>query len=218
MACSDRSYRPVLRRARRAVVTALVLSLAAAGSARAATVALCVPAGGAVTAGSCSGAGTSVALPADAADQQALIAILPYVRFAASGVGGKPTITFSGVNVQVASGTGSTDGAINGEGNLVVGYAENPANRARTGSNDLIVGSDNGWSSYGQLIGGVHNVASGAYASAVGDSNVSSGIEFVHGRTHEPGDRSGRGGQRRPEQHRLGSALERQRRPVQPGE
>ena len=39
-------------------------------------------------------------------------------------VGGKPTVVFSTVNVQIVSGSGSTGGAVNGEGNLIVGYAE----------------------------------------------------------------------------------------------
>src|SRR5947209_3374201 len=45
--------------------------------------------------------------------------------YVSTGVGGKPTVQFSTVNVQVVSGLGATPGA-NGEGNLVVGYAENP--------------------------------------------------------------------------------------------
>lgn len=57
--------------------------------------------------------------------------ILPYIKYVASGVAGKPTIQFSAVNVQVLSGAGSTKAAVNGEGNLVVGYDEDagaPAN------------------------------------------------------------------------------------------
>ncbi len=95
--------------------------------------------------------------------------------YVASGVGGKPTVEFAAVNVQVVSGSGSTSGTVNGEGNLVVGYAENPDNRPRTGSNDLVVGSDNGWTSYGGLVGGSCDRATGAYASALGVGNVASG-------------------------------------------
>jgi hypothetical protein len=32
------------------------------------------------------------------------------------------TLQFSGINVQVVSGSGATDGALNGKGNLIVGY------------------------------------------------------------------------------------------------
>src|SRR5438309_1555463 len=74
--------------------------------------------------------------------------------YVATGVGGKPTVEFSTVNVQVVSGSGSTSGAVNGEGNLIVGYAENTSGYSRVGSNDLIVGSENGWRSYGEIVGG----------------------------------------------------------------
>src|SRR5436309_3931349 len=50
--------------------------------------------------------------------------------YVSSGVGGKPTVEFSAVNVQVIDGTGLTS-KVNGTGNLVVGYAENPSARAR---------------------------------------------------------------------------------------
>lgn len=78
------------------------------------SVAFCVPsaAGHAVTSGACSSGGTTVTLPSSAADQQTLISILRHVSFSSSGVGGKPTIPFTGVNVQIVSafrrgGTGS---------------------------------------------------------------------------------------------------------------
>lgn len=45
------------------------------------------------------------------------------------------TVEFSGVNVQVVSGSGSTDGAINGRGNLIVGHDEGPG--SKTGSHNL---------------------------------------------------------------------------------
>jgi hypothetical protein len=77
-----------------------------AGAASAQSVSLCVPTSGSVTAGACGGGGTTVALPANVADQQTLISILPYVSFSSSGVGGKPTITFKGVNVQLVNGAG----------------------------------------------------------------------------------------------------------------
>ena len=95
--------------------------------------------------------------------------------YVSAGVGGKPTVRFSTVNVQVVSGAGSTGAAVNGEGNLIVGYAENPLHYAQTGSNDLVLGADNGWSSYGEVVGGHANQATGAYAAAVGASNTAGG-------------------------------------------
>lgn len=99
--------------------------------------------------------------------------------YVSAGVGGKPTVEFSTVNVQVVSGTGSTHGAVNGEGNLVVGYAENSDGFPQTGSNDLIVGSNNGWSGFGQIVGGFDNNAEGNYAAAFGLTNVASGAESL---------------------------------------
>ena len=128
----------------------------------------CVPAtaGQAVTSGgtgsspSCS-SGTAVLAP----------------TYVSAGVGGRPTVEFSAVNVQVVSGSGSTSGAVNGEGNLVVGYAENASGYSRAGSNDLVVGSDDGWSGYGELVGGTANQASGAFSTVFGEANVASGAD-----------------------------------------
>jgi hypothetical protein len=104
--------------------------------------------------------------------------------YVAGGVGGKPTVEFSTVNVQVISGSGSTSGAVNGEGNLVVGYAESPSKYAQTGSNDLVVGTNNGWSGYGELLAGTGDRAGGAYASTFGQSNQSNGPESVTAGNH----------------------------------
>jgi hypothetical protein len=95
--------------------------------------------------------------------------------FVASGVGGKPTVVFPGVNVQIVSGSGSTAGPVNGEGNLIVGYAENPNGFSQAGSHDLIVGSGNGWDSYGEIVGGKDNEATGKFATLVGLANKASG-------------------------------------------
>jgi hypothetical protein len=99
--------------------------------------------------------------------------------YVASGVGGKPTVQFSTVNVQVVSGSGTTNGTVNGEGNLIVGYAENAGSHKQTGSNDLVVGTNNGWASYGEIVGGNNDQAVGAYATAVGLSNYASGSESL---------------------------------------
>jgi hypothetical protein len=99
--------------------------------------------------------------------------------YIASGVGGKPTVEFSTVNVQIVSGAGSTSAAVNGEGNLVVGYAENPGSRPRTGSNNLVVGTDNGWSSYGGLVGGSGDRATGPYAGVFGLGSIASGANSL---------------------------------------
>jgi hypothetical protein len=94
--------------------------------------------------------------------------------FISSGVGGKPTVQFSGVNVQIVSGLGSTDGGgiVNGDGNLVVGYAENSGELEQTGSNNLIVGADNGWEGFGSIVGGFGNDASGDFESVFDNAST----------------------------------------------
>src|SRR5437763_3337628 len=92
-----------------------------------------------------------------------------------SGAGGKPTVQFAAVNVQVVSGSGATDGAVNGTGNLVIGYDENPAAQAQTGSHDLILGRNQSFTGFGQLVGGFQNTAAGNYAAVLGNLNTVQG-------------------------------------------
>ncbi len=81
------------------------------------------------------------------------------------------TIVFSGVNVQVTNGGGSTTGKPNGLGNLIIGYNEDRGKEVVTdhsGSHNLIVGSAHSYSSYGGVaIGSYHTIAA-PYASVTG--------------------------------------------------
>lgn len=161
------------------IALALAIAAAAVGYNASAAFAVtpgweCIPttAGQAVVSGgtgptpSCAGSATPVLAP----------------TYVSSGVGGKPTVEFSTINVQVISGSGSTDGQVNGEGNLIVGYAENSHAFSRTGSNNLVVGTDNGWTSSGGIIGGDGNLGSGAGAVLFGEFNVASGGDaFIGG-------------------------------------
>lgn len=72
------------------------------------------------------------------------------------------TVLFKGVNVQVVNGTG-IETALNGLGNLIIGYADNTGGAARTGSHNLITGDDGGWSSYGGLLAGDFNQIHGPF-------------------------------------------------------
>jgi trimeric autotransporter adhesin len=135
------------------------------------TVSLCVPSGegAAITTpskGSC-GSGTTVKLPSEAKEQEKLIAVLPYINYQAEGVGKKPTVQFTGVNLQVINGSG-VETTINGTGNLIVGYDEKP--KTQTGSHNLLVGaSESSYSSYGGILSGGHtNTINGPYASVLG--------------------------------------------------
>src|SRR5437016_12670377 len=56
-----------------------------------------------------------------------------------AGVGGKPTVKLAAVSVQLINDVGRT-ASVNGTGNLVIGYDENPGALAQTGSHDLILG------------------------------------------------------------------------------
>lgn len=80
------------------------------------------------------------------------------------------TIRITGVNVQVVSGAGSTDGLENGVGNVVVGYNElgNFDGDDRTGSHNVVVGRANSYSSHGALVSGTQNTSSATYASVTG--------------------------------------------------
>ena len=105
--------------------------------------------------------------------------------FAGVTRGGTPdTLTFPGMNVQVVSGSGSTTAAVNGLGNLIVGYNENNISATRTGSHNLVLGIDHEYTSYAGLVAGRQNRISGALASVSGghgneasggDSSVSGG-------------------------------------------
>ena len=160
------------------VVTAGVLSPGAV--AHAASVSLCISSkpNAAVTSpgtsGTCAAGSTAVALPASSTDQQTLLAVLPHMSFQASGVGGKPTIEISGVNVQVVNGSGS-ETTVNGEGNLVIGY--NPFPAQQTGSHNLVMGTaGQNYTSFGGVLAGLNNHITAPEASVTGgESNFASG-------------------------------------------
>jgi hypothetical protein len=79
-------------------------------------------------------------------------------------------IYFNRANVHIRSGSGKTDGKVNGLGNLIVGYNEPRIGdiNIRSGSHNLIIGSRNNYKSFGGLIGGDYNEISGTYASVSG--------------------------------------------------
>jgi hypothetical protein len=103
-----------------------------------------------------------------------LIYLLEHMKFVESGVGGKPTIQLSGVNVQIINGAGKTD-TTNGEGNLVVGYDEEPGEQ--TGSHDLMVGTKQTFTSYSSILGGWHNSATAPRSVAFGEFSRAEGEE-----------------------------------------
>lgn len=113
-----------------------------------------------------------------------------------------PLIRFTGANVQVVSGEGATDAAVNGVGNLIVGYDESrpqqskqcsdgqyekgsrcfKSNKAwksshKSGSHNLIVGANHNYSRYGGLVAGFQNSITGAGASVLGGTGNTAGFQ-----------------------------------------
>ncbi|MCP4134482.1 MAG: hypothetical protein GY754_26145 [bacterium] len=86
----------------------------------------------------------------------------------------KNDIIFSGMNLNIVNGTGSTGGPVNGLGNLVVGYNEpRYKNNKRAGSHNIVVGIRQNFSSYGCLVAGEQNNVFAAYSAVTGGSNNS---------------------------------------------
>jgi hypothetical protein len=122
-----------------------------------------------------------------ASEEAQLKALLKYVKVQASGVDSKPTVQFSGANVQVVNGEGKTN-TTNGEGNLVVGYDESAY--PQTGSHNIVAGEHDEYTSYGGLVVafesgltapfgvvfGAHNGTRAEYATVTGgEQNTASG-------------------------------------------
>jgi hypothetical protein len=87
-------------------------------------------------------------------------------------------VVFDKCNVHIRSGSGKTDGAVNGLGNLIIGYNESSAaNVKRTGSHNLVIGPEHAYSSFGGLVVGRENTLSAPYASVSGGRlNTASGL------------------------------------------
>jgi hypothetical protein len=88
---------------------------------------------------------------------------------AIQGVTG-PNIVFQGCNLQIKS--RDWEGDTSATGNLIVGWDDAPyggtPSQYRTGSNNLIVGHGNNFTSYGCFLAGADNTASASYSSVSG--------------------------------------------------
>jgi hypothetical protein len=111
------------------------------------------------------------------AEMETLKSILPDIKYVSKGVGGVPTIQFSSVNVQIESGATSEEPEheINGKGNLLIGFDEEPG--TQTGSNNLVVGAEQAFTSYGGFVAGVENVVTGPFASVSGGEHNTASAE-----------------------------------------
>lgn len=108
--------------------------------------------------------------PAADPDYAGLFAVAPYVTVqgTVNGVHG-PNVVLQGCNLQVKSTTSETD--TSGTGNVIVGWNYNPYSLPspfRTGSNNLVVGSENNFTTCGCFVAGYQNTTSGAFSSVSG--------------------------------------------------
>jgi hypothetical protein len=101
------------------------------------------------------------------------------------------TIEISEVNVRIVNGSRATSGDPshpisdpgnpNGLGNLIIGYNElrdTPTND-RTGSHNLVVGTQNNYLKYGGIVFGSRNSSEAAYACVTGGSDNTAGGPFT---------------------------------------
>ncbi len=95
------------------------------------------------------------------------------------------TLTFTAMNLQLVSGSGATEGPVNGTGNLLIGYNElrgGDETDDRSGSHMLVIGRLNNYSSYGGMVVGFFNATSGDHASVSGGTgNTASKYASVSG-------------------------------------
>ena len=99
--------------------------------------------------------------------------ILPCIKSVSEGIDKKPTVQFSGCNVQIVNGEGKTE-STNGAGNLVIGYDEGPG--AQTGSHNLVLGVFQTFTSNGGILAGRENSITDGGASVLGGRlNTASG-------------------------------------------
>jgi hypothetical protein len=86
-------------------------------------------------------------------------------------------LAFTGVNVHIRDGSGSTF-SDSGLGNLTVGYnrARGAGRDVRTGTHNLVLGDFQNYSGFGGLVAGSVNAISGGYSTVGGgNNNVASG-------------------------------------------
>lgn len=91
--------------------------------------------------------------------------ILKHATYESEGIDKKPTVRFTGVNIQIVDGAGATD-TTTGAGNLVIGYDEVP--QVQSGSHNLVLGQAQGYTSYGGIVGGYGSLLTAPYTAVTG--------------------------------------------------
>ena len=103
------------------------------------------------------------------AEQEEILSHMSIVYLNDGQGGTVKTLRIGGINVQIVNDSGTTDGAPDGLGNLIVGYNElRGAGDDRTGSHNLVTGRRNNYTSFGGLIVGMQNEISGRWSSVSG--------------------------------------------------
>eukprot|EP00588_Corethron_pennatum_P013994 CAMPEP_0194279400 /NCGR_PEP_ID=MMETSP0169-20130528/13907_1 /TAXON_ID=218684 /ORGANISM="Corethron pennatum, Strain L29A3" /LENGTH=290 /DNA_ID=CAMNT_0039023817 /DNA_START=57 /DNA_END=929 /DNA_ORIENTATION=- len=91
-------------------------------------------------------------------------------------------IYFTGCNVHIRSGAGSTAATPNGKGNLIIGYNEpdpvNPVESSRVGSHNLVIGGQHEYTSYSGIVTGHRSKISNKYSAVVGGTFNSATGEY----------------------------------------
>jgi hypothetical protein len=135
---------------------------------------------------------------ATAATVQALQARVAQLETLLAGVSREwvdgDTLRFSGMNVQIVNGTGTTDGATNGRGNLIIGYsAQRNPEVPRPGSHYLVIGDRHQWAEHSGIVAGLENTATGDLASVLGSqgSTASGAYASVTGGSHNTASAEG---------------------------
>jgi hypothetical protein len=87
-------------------------------------------------------------------------------------------IYIEGANLHVRNGTGTTDGAPNALGNVVIGYNElRPTTNDRSGSHMLVVGKQHNYTTFGGIVVGIWNSTTGDWSVVNGGTgNRASGL------------------------------------------
>lgn len=95
--------------------------------------------------------------------------------------GGRDTLRFSGMNLQLVNGVQQAGAEPNGLGNLILGWnAQTPMHEGsvregegarRSGSHYLIVGDEHQWTGNGGIVAGLRNMSSADWASVLGGSD-----------------------------------------------
>jgi hypothetical protein len=114
----------------------------------------------------------------------ALTALAKYVTVDPNVINGVkgPHVIFSGVNLHVRSGSGSTgdNGTPTGLGNLIVGYNEGPhpdPTSGRNGSHNIVSGTLNAFTATGGIVFGNQNWIQSGYSTILGgEGNLAQGL------------------------------------------